>query len=334
MLRPVAAAVLEIDGLSVVFGEGREQRVAVQDVSLVIERGSMLALVGESGCGKSLTATALLGLAPAGARVNARSYRFEGEAIRLDDPESVAALRGRRIGMVFQDPLAALDPVETVGAQLVETLRVHSPRTRREAHARAVELLGEAGLPEPEARMAMHPHELSGGQRQRVTLALALAGEPALLVADEPTTALDPTLRLGLVAELDRLRRERGLAVLFVTHDLALVAGVAERIAVMYCGRVVEIGPRATLLRAPSHPYTVGLLASVPELGSERELLPTIPGVVPPLGAYPVGCAFAERCERAAPDCREAPPPLRAVGSAEVACLHPHADGAAGAADA
>jgi len=319
------AMLLDLEALTIRFGSthgGQDALVAVDAIDLTIERGEWLALVGESGCGKSLTSSALVGLAPESADVSATAYRFDGRAIDLDG-ESVRGLRGTGIGLVFQDPLAALDPVETIGAQLVETLRADRAYSKADGRAKALSLLAEAGLPEPSEAFARVAHELSGGQRQRATLALALAREPKLLVADEATTALDPTLRLGLVAHLDRLRRERGLAILFVTHDLGLVAHAADRIAVMYAGRIVEIGPRDALLESPRHPYTQGLVASIPALGRVQRRLPTIRGVVPTLGQLPTGCAFGPRCDRVADDCRSTRPPLDSHAGRSAACFHP-----------
>lgn len=314
---------VELRGLRVRFESPDGPRYAVDGVDLTIAAGSILALVGESGCGKSLTASALVGLAPAGARATATTYRFDGRDYDAARTDSLAPLRGKRIGFVFQDPEAALDPVETIGAQLVETVRAHANLSRSAARERAVVLLKEAGIADAEHRLAMVPSALSGGLRQRVTLALALAADPQLLVADEATTALDPTLRLGLVAHLDKLRETRGMAVLFVTHDLGLVAHAADAIAVMYCGRVVEHGPRERVLARPEHPYTRGLLESAPSLGARRDRLPTIAGVVPTLGAFPAGCRFAPRCDRASDGCRAELPEPRTIGSVDVACLHP-----------
>ena len=313
---------LELDALTIRFGTEAEGRVAVDAIDLAIDRGEWLSLVGESGCGKSLTSSALVGLAPESATVSAASYRFDGRPIDVDG-DSIRALRGAGIGLVFQDPLAALDPVETIGAQLVETVRAHASMSRAAAKARALELLSEAGLAEPAHAFARVPHELSGGQRQRATLALALAPSPKLLVADEATTALDPTLRLGLVAHLDRLRKERGLAILFVTHDLGLVAHAADRIAVMYAGRIVEIGPRDALLHAPRHPYTRGLVGSMPSIGRDLRRLPTIAGVVPGLGKLPPGCAFGPRCESVDDTCRTLRPESRVDAGRAAACFHP-----------
>jgi peptide/nickel transport system ATP-binding protein len=316
---------LELRQLSVRFAGAEGPLVAVDGVDLTIEVGSVLALVGESGCGKSLTASSLIGLGPAGAASSYSSYRFDGRSIESE--AALVGLRGREIGFVFQDPLAALDPVVTVGAQLMETVRAHHPKlSRREAHERSLVLLQEAGIPDAASRFSMVPHELSGGLRQRVTLALALAGDPKLLVADEATTALDPTLRLALVAHLVSLCRSRGMAILFVTHDLGLVAHAADSIAVMYCGRIVERGPRDRVLARPEHPYTQGLLESAPSLGTVRDRLPTIAGVVPPLGLFPKGCRFAPRCDHATEPCRAELPELRPVGGSMVACVHPSSE--------
>lgn len=312
---------LEIERLTIAFPSPEGTRVAVDGVDLELLPGSFTALVGESGCGKSLTVSSLIGLAPPAARVTAGTYRFNGEAIDL--AKGTVALRGREIGFVFQDPLAALDPVVTVGAQLVETVRAHAAISRREARARALLLLQESGISDPDQRFDMVAHELSGGLRQRVTLALALAGDPKLLIADEATTALDPTLRLALIAHLRQLAHARNMAILFVTHDLGLVAHAAEFIAVMYCGRIVERGPSERVLSAPLHPYTRGLLASAPTLGASQARLSTITGVVPSLGAYPEGCRFSPRCSSATPECSAAMPPRLVEQSVVVECFHP-----------
>jgi oligopeptide/dipeptide ABC transporter ATP-binding protein len=311
----------------------------VNDVSLRVERGAALGLVGESGSGKTMLALALMGLLPAGARVSGSAlyHSVQGslasEASR-DSSVDLAGLgedewggiRGRRIAMVFQEPMTALNPVMRVGAQIAEAVRVHQKGlSRDEVARRVVEALERAAVPEPELRARQYPHELSGGLRQRVMIAMAVAsphgsvqgsmgveGDSRLLIADEPTTALDVTVQKQILELLMRLRRELGLSLIFITHDLAVVAQVAERVAVMYAGRVVEEGPTDEVLRAPRHPYTEGLLKASPQL-SRRELVP-IPGMVPGLDAIPPGCAFEPRCAVRKEECRIAVPELRDAG--------------------
>ncbi|WP_375456977.1 ABC transporter ATP-binding protein [uncultured Methylobacterium sp.] len=315
--------VLEVEDLSVAFRGRGGERAAVRGVGFSVAPGETLALVGESGCGKSLTAFALLGLLPANARAGGR-VRLEGRDILGLQGEAMRRLRGARIAMIFQEPMTALNPVLTIGAQIVEAIREHEAVSRADARARALGLLARVRMPDPERRFDAYPHHLSGGQRQRVMIAMALACTPAVLVADEPTTALDVTVQAQILDLIDDLRRETGMAVVLITHDLGLVAEHADRVAVMYAGRVVETRPAETLIAVPLHPYTRGLIAARPRLGTgPRRRLAEIPGQVPPLGAMPPGCAFAPRCPSAAAPCRETLPPLDVAGSAaeRVACL-------------
>jgi peptide/nickel transport system ATP-binding protein len=306
--------VLEVANLRVTF-PGTDGRVAAVDgVSFGLSRGETLALVGESGCGKSLTSLSLLRLVPSPGRIE------PGSTIRLGDidvlaleGEALRDIRGRRIGMIFQDPMTSLDPVFRVGDQIAEGIRAHFPVSKREARARAVTLLREVGIPDPAARADAFPHQLSGGMRQRVMIAIALAAEPEILIADEPTTALDVTVQAQILEVLDRLRAERGMAVLLITHDLGIVAGRADRVAVMYAGQIVEEATTAALFARPSHPYTQGLFGSIPRLDGPVERLHPIPGTVPSPAAWPSGCRFRPRCPHAFEPCvRE--PALRDVG--------------------
>jgi oligopeptide/dipeptide ABC transporter ATP-binding protein len=296
---------LEIRDLRVVFPTETGPVTALDGFSLDVAEGASIGIVGESGSGKSTAFLATLSLLPAGARVSAARLRFRGEEL-LGLPEPRArAIRGRHISMVFQDATAALNPTMTIGRQVAEVVETHFGAGRREAAARAAEALAAVALPDPKNTMAKYPHELSGGQRQRAAIAMAIVGNPALVVADEPTTALDPPVQAQVTALLARLRRERGLSLGFVSHDLALVAGVAERVAVVYAGRVVEEAPTAALFASPRHPYTRGLLASSLTLAGPRpRRLAAIPGAPPHAGAPPRGCAFAPRCPHANDRCR------------------------------
>lgn len=324
----MGAPLLEIRDLTVAFDTPRGRATAVEDVSLSLEAGSVLGLVGESGCGKTLTALSILGLVPAPGRVRSGRIVFDGRDLRGLSEAELRAVRGRRIGMIFQEPLTALNPVFTVGEQIAEGLRHHLGASRRAAWSRAVALLEEVGVPDPARRARAYPHQLSGGLRQRAMIAMALAPGPDLLLADEPTTALDPTLQAQILALLARLRAERGLAILLVTHDLGVVAEACEAVAVMYAGRVVERAPVEALFEAPAHPYTAGLLSSIPRRlpDGRRAPLRPIPGAVPSPFDRPPGCAFAPRCPRAAPACAAAEPALEALApDRRVACLDPQA---------
>jgi len=307
--------VLDVENLRISFPDAGKGRVyPVDGVSFSLDRGKTLALVGESGCGKSLTSLALLRLVPAPGRIE------EGSAIRLGDTdvltlegEALRRIRGRRIGMIFQDPMTSLNPVFTVGDQIAEGVRAHFDVSRAEARQRALKLLQEVGIPDPAARLDAYPHQLSGGMRQRVMIAIALSAEPEILVADEPTTALDVTVQAQILEVLDRLRDSHGMAVLLITHDLGIVAGRADRVAVMYAGQIVEEAPTDRLFARPSHPYTQGLFASVPRITGPVERLSPIGGSVPPPGAWPSGCRFRPRCPKAF-DKSETMPPLLPLG--------------------
>ena len=302
---------LDVQDLSVEFPTAQGAIRPVDGVSFTVARGETLALVGESGCGKSMTALALLQLVPRPGRLAAGRVRLGELEVSALQGEALRAVRGRRIGMVFQDPLTSLNPVLTVGAQVAEGIVAHGLMDQRAAERRAVELLKEVGVADPEARAAAYPHQLSGGMRQRVGIALALAAEPEVLIADEPTTALDVTVQAQILELIDGLRQARGMGVLLITHDLGVVAGRADRVAVMYAGQVVEQAETTALFAAPAHPYTRGLLASVPRLGGARTRLSPIPGTVPPPSAWPPACRFEPRCAERFERCaREAPVPL------------------------
>jgi oligopeptide/dipeptide ABC transporter ATP-binding protein len=305
--------VLEIAGLRVRFG-GVE---AVRGVGLQVQRGETHCLVGESGCGKSVTALSVMNLLPRGVRRHADRLQFQGtDLLRLGD-RAMGKLRGDRIGMIFQEPMTSLNPAFTVGSQMTEVYRRHRGGSRAAAVDRAAELLARVGISGPGRRLGQFPHQLSGGLRQRVMIAMALMCDPELLIADEPTTALDVTVQAEILRLLARLQRELGLAMLLITHDLGVVARIAHRVSVMYAGQVVETADAAALFGNPSHPYTRGLLASVPVPGKVRrdEKLGSIPGVVPRIGPGFVGCSFRDRCAHAMPQCAvEAPLRERAPG--------------------
>ena len=312
--------VLSVRDLRVAFETRRGTLTAIDGVSFEIARGEILGVVGESGAGKSVTGSAVIGLIDPPGRIAGGEIRLAGE--RIDDlpPERMRRVRGRRIGMVFQDPLTSLDPLYRVGDQIVETIRTHTDLSARAARARAVALLAEVGIPAPERRLDGYPHEFSGGMRQRVVIALALAAEPELIIADEPTTALDVSVQAQVITLLKRLCRERGTAVMLVTHDMGVIAEAADRVAVMYSGRIAEIGPVAEVVRAPRHPYARGLMGAIPTLSDTAERLTQIPGAMPRLTAIPPGCAFHPRCPHVFGRCRvERPEPIP-VGTARVAC--------------
>ena len=303
-------ALLEIDGLEVTFAGETGEVAAVRGVSLEVDRGEMVALVGESGSGKSVTALAVLRLLPEPpARITGGRILFDGvDLLRLGE-EPMRRLRGRRIGMIFQEPMTSLNPLLSVGRQLTEAMEVHLGISRRQAERRAVELLEAVGIPDPEGRLRQYPHQLSGGMRQRVMIAIALCCEPDLVIADEPTTALDVTIQAQILEVMQDLCARLGVALLLITHNLAIVARYAHRVNVMYAGRVVESGEAVALYRRPAHPYTLGLLESVPRLDRPRGApLEPIPGSPPDPAALPSGCAFRPRCRLAQPRCAEAVP--------------------------
>lgn len=318
-------AVLEVAGLGVSFAGRHGVLNAVSDLDFSVGRGETLAIVGESGCGKSLTALALLGLIAPPGRVEGRSIRLEGRDILGLAGEEIRRLRGNRIAMIFQEPMTALNPVLSVGEQIMESIREHEPISRAAARERAIALLERVRISDPHRRIDEYPHRLSGGMRQRVMIAIALACSPAVLVADEPTTALDVTIQAQILELIDDLKRETGMAVVLITHDLGVVAEYADRVLVMYAGRKVEERSTADLLARPLHPYTRGLIAARPRIGAEvagRPRLAEIPGIVPSLAEMPQGCRFAPRCSIAREACRVALPPLFPVDSrGVVACL-------------
>ena len=306
--------VLEVQDLRVSFpGPDHRRFYPVDGVSFSLQRGETMALVGESGSGKSLTSLALLQLVPSPGRIETGSIIRMGETDVLAlRGEALRRIRGRRVGMIFQDPMTSLNPVFTVGDQIMEGILAHFKMPRAAARERALQLLQEVGIPDPSARLKAYPHQLSGGMRQRVMIAIALSAEPEILVADEPTTALDVTVQAQILEVLDRLQESRGMAVLLITHDLGIVAGRADRVAVMYAGQIVEEAPTARLFANPSHPYTQGLFASVPRISGPLRRLNPIGGSVPAPTAWPSGCRFRPRCPKAF-DKSELEPPLLTV---------------------
>ncbi|BBK32730.1 peptide/nickel transport system ATP-binding protein [Stella humosa] len=312
-------ALLEVEDLSVHFQTVRGTVRAVQDLSFKVERGQTVALVGESGSGKSTAALSLLRLLPAGsARIAAGRVLLDGRDLLALTDRQLRDVRGSQVGMIFQDPMMALNPVYTIGRQVAETLRLHQGLAGPAAEARVVELLRRVQVPAPEQRIHQYPHNLSGGMRQRVMMAMALACGPSLLIADEPTTALDVTVQAQVLTLIDRLKAELGMAVLLITHDLAVVWETAQRVIVLYAGRKVEEGPVAEILTRPRHPYTMGLLRAA-QWQEDGDRLAEIPGTVPSPHAMPPGCAFAPRCAMAVDHCRTAPPPLRTLAPGHVA---------------
>ena len=304
---PASGALLDVRGLSVAVNDGSTHTALVTGVSLSIEQGETVALVGESGCGKSLTALAVMGLLPSGVQVSAGSVRFRGVRLDPDDADTYRAVRGRGIGYVSQHALASLDPTHTVGSHLREVVRCHEPMSRRAAAARSLELLEQVKFAEPERVIASYPHELSGGMAQRANIALAIAGRPQLLIADEPTTALDVTLQAEVLALLRDLRRSTGLAILLITHDWGVVADMAHRVVVMYAGEVVEQAQVDTAFTRPRFPYTLALMGANPSTADRGARLPTVTGRVPPPGSWPVGCRFADRCPHGTDQCIAGP---------------------------
>ncbi len=320
-----AEPLLVVEHLRVEFPTRRGTLVAVDDVSLSITAGEVLGVVGESGAGKSLTGAAIIGLIDPPGRIAGGEIRLAGRRIDNLPQEALRRIRGREIGAVFQDPLTSLNPLFTVGRQLSETISTHLDLGHKAARERALELLSEVGISAPERRIDHYPHQFSGGMRQRVVIALALAAKPKLIIADEPTTALDVSIQAQIIALLKRLCRDHGTAVMLITHDMGVIAETADRVAVMYAGRVAEIGPVADVIHRPQHPYSAGLMGSIPSIVAEREELAQIDGTMPRLTAIPDGCAFHPRCPRVFDRCRrERPELLQADGTMAACWLHAH----------
>ncbi|MDE2286911.1 MAG: ABC transporter ATP-binding protein [Burkholderiales bacterium] len=318
-----ATPLLEVRELRVEFPTRHGVLTAIDQVSLSIAPGEVLGVVGESGAGKSLTGAAIIGLLEAPGRIAGGEIRLNGRRIDNLPYEQMRRIRGREIGAIFQDPLTSLNPLYTVGRQLIETIQTHLDLSRGAAKKRAIELLESTGISAARERIEHYPHQFSGGMRQRVVIALALAAEPKLIIADEPTTALDVSVQAQIITLLKTLCREHGTAVMLITHDMGVIAETADRVAVMYAGRVAEIGRVAEVIHRPRHPYTAGLMASIPSIAREVERLPQIDGAMPRLNAIPPGCAFNPRCrERFAP-CTSQRPELFPAGDSQAACwLH------------
>ncbi len=314
------ASALVVRDLSVSFDSRHGSITAIDSISFQLERGEILGIVGESGAGKSLTGNALIGLLQSPGRIAAGEILLDGQRIDNLPADSQRKIRGKRIGAIFQDPLTSLDPLMTVGDQLVETIRTHLPLTATAARSRAMELLAEVGIADPTQRFSQYPHQFSGGMRQRIVIALAIAAEPDVIVADEPTTALDVSIQAQILALLRRLARQRGTAIMLVTHDMGVIAEIADRVAVMYAGRLVEIGPVEEVLQAARHPYAAGLMALIPSLASRAVRLPQIPGSMPRPGQWPSGCSFHPRCPQSGPRCAAVVPVPTAVAASMVAC--------------
>jgi peptide/nickel transport system ATP-binding protein len=317
------APLLEVRSLRVEFPTRRGTLVAVDGISLTIDPGEVLGVVGESGAGKSMTGAAVIGLLEPPGRIAAGEVKLNG--LRIDNLpyEDMRKIRGREIGAIFQDPLTSLNPLYTVGQQLVETITTHLHMSTAQARKRAIELLAATGIPAPDRRIDHYPHQFSGGMRQRVVIALALAAEPKLVIADEPTTALDVSIQAQIIALLKKLCREHGTAVMLVTHDMGVIAETADRVAVMYAGRIAEVGPVAEVIHRPQHPYTVGLMGSIPTFADGGDRLAQIDGTMPRLTEIPPGCAFHPRCAHAFDRCARERPELLPAGTSQAACwLH------------
>ena len=316
-------SLLQVKNLVVEFPTRRGTLRALDDVSFDIAPGEILGVVGESGAGKSLTGASIIGLLEPPGRIASGEIRLEGERIDNLRYDAMRKIRGRKIGAIFQDPLTSLNPLYSVGRQLIETITTHLPVGQAEARQRAIKLLKDTGIPAAEQRIDHYPHQFSGGMRQRVVIALALAAEPQLIVADEPTTALDVSIQAQIITLLKTICRERGAAVMLITHDMGVIAETADRVAVMYAGRVAEIGPVHEVINQPAHPYTRGLMGCIPDMEADRERLHQIDGAMPRLNAIPRGCAFNPRCDRSFERCHEQRPDLMPAGATRAACwLH------------
>ncbi|WP_149535952.1 ABC transporter ATP-binding protein [Siccirubricoccus phaeus] len=315
------APLLAIDGLRTVFRTSSGEVAAVDGVSLAVPRGRTLGIVGESGCGKSMLSLSVMRLVPRPGRVAAGSVRLEGRDLLTLSPAEMRSVRGGQVAMIFQEPMTSLNPVHTIGDQIIEAMQAHEAGGR-DLRDRAIEALRRVRIPAPERRLDEYPHQLSGGMRQRVMIAMALACRPKLLIADEPTTALDVTVQAQILDLLRELQAETGMSIILITHDLGVVAEMADEVAVMYAGRVVEQATARALFEDPQHPYTLGLLGSIPRLDEERDRLLAIEGAVPPPFALPPGCRFAPRCPFSITECTAAMPPLRELAEGHgAACI-------------
>ena len=313
-------SLLQVKNLIVEFPGRHGTLRALDDISFEIAPGEILGVVGESGAGKSLTGAAIIGLLEPPGRIGGGQIILEGERIDGLPYERMRHIRGRKIGAIFQDPLTSLNPLYTIGQQLVETIQAHLPLNAKQARDRAITLLQDTGIPAAEQRMEHYPHQFSGGMRQRVVIALALAAEPKLIVADEPTTALDVSIQAQIIMLLKSICKKHGAAVMLITHDMGVIAETCDRVAVMYAGRIAEIGPVHEVINHPSHPYTEGLMAAIPDISQDRERLNQIDGAMPRLNAIPKGCAFNPRCPEVFERCRQERPDLMDAKATRVAC--------------
>jgi peptide/nickel transport system ATP-binding protein len=313
-------SLLEVKNLVVEFPNRRGTLRALDDISFSISPGEILGVVGESGAGKSLTGASIIGLLEPPGRIASGEIGLQGQRIDNLPYDQMRHIRGRKIGAIFQDPLTSLNPLYSIGKQLTETIQTHLPVSYAEARQRAIDLLKDTGIPAAEQRIDHYPHQFSGGMRQRVVIALALAAEPQLIVADEPTTALDVSIQAQIISLLKNICKARGAAVMLITHDMGVIAETCDRVAVMYAGRIVEIGPVHDVINRPSHPYTAGLMAAIPDITVDRERLHQIEGTMPRLNAIPTGCAFNPRCEKAFDRCKIERPELMAAGATRAAC--------------
>jgi len=319
---PPEAPLLQVEGLSVEFMHRKGALQAIRDVSFSLNAGEILGVVGESGAGKSLTGSAVSGLLEPPGRISGGKIFFNGQRIDNLDEAERRLLRGRKISCIFQDPLTSLNPVLTIGEQLIETIRTHLPLNAEQSRSRAIELMGEVGISSAEQRLEQYPHQFSGGMRQRIIIALALCVEPELVIADEPTTALDVSVQAQVLGLLKRLCKQHGTAVMIITHDMGVIAEICDRVAVMYAGQLIETGPVQQVLQQPRHPYTRGLMASIPSLTTRRPRLAQIDGSMPRLNQLPTGCSFHPRCTQRLEQCCQQSPSLRTLGETRVACLN------------
>ena len=313
-------SLLQVKNLVVEFPNRRGTLRAIDGISFNIAPGEILGVVGESGAGKSLTGASIIGLLEPPGRIASGEVLLEGQRIDNLNNDQLRHIRGRKIGAIFQDPLTSLNPLYSVGKQLTETIQAHLPVSNAEAKRRAIDLLKDTGIPAAEQRIDHYPHQFSGGMRQRVVIALALAAEPKLIVADEPTTALDVSIQAQIISLLKNICKNRGAAVMLITHDMGVIAETCDRVAVMYAGRIVEIGPVHEVINHPAHPYTAGLMASIPDITQDREYLNQIDGAMPRLNAIPTGCAFNPRCPKVFDRCRADRPELVDAGATRAAC--------------
>ena len=312
---------LEVEHLTTQFQTRRGAVQAIKDVSFSIERGQILALVGESGSGKSVTSLSIMGLLSSNGKVVNGTIKFNGENLLEKTDRQLRSIRGNKISMIFQEPMTSLNPIFTVGDQIIESIREHTDMNKKQAYEKMLYLLDTLGIPNPAKRAGDYPHQMSGGMRQRIMIAIAMACEPELLIADEPTTALDVTIQAQILDLIYKMRETFNISVLLITHDLGVVAEAADKVAVMYCGRIVEHGTTDEILTSPLHPYTNGLLKSIPRLDDTTKRLYTIDGMVPPPELVPPGCAFADRCPQCTDECRASLPALVSIGNRQVRCI-------------